>query len=207
MALSGEGRTKESDLIAAALLYAIRSDIEGDLPVLREMNFGPKELAALRALTIEELQRFGALHVHCLRITLDRDLFWPLLAHVRRELANDAVRRQLLEADAPLDMMTSLFGMGAREYTRMRRLVTTAPAIGRPPEIDDRISHALWHAWTARRKASPSGALVPGDYLALAEESGASIRAIWQLTRRWLEEQASAFAPTGRQAVSMASDR
>ncbi len=40
--------TKEADLVAAVLLYAIRCLAEGDQVALRNMRFGPQEIEALR---------------------------------------------------------------------------------------------------------------------------------------------------------------
>ena len=40
--------SKESDLVVAVLLYALRCVAEDDQHALRSMNFGPNEVAALR---------------------------------------------------------------------------------------------------------------------------------------------------------------
>ena len=40
--------TKESDLVTAILMYALRCLAEGDQIALRNMNFGPREIEALR---------------------------------------------------------------------------------------------------------------------------------------------------------------
>ena len=45
MAMEG---TKESDLVTAVLFYAMRCLAEGDQAALRNMNFGIKEIEALR---------------------------------------------------------------------------------------------------------------------------------------------------------------
>ena len=43
--------SKEAELITAVMLYAVRCFAEGDLPALKEMNFGPRELGALREIS------------------------------------------------------------------------------------------------------------------------------------------------------------
>ena len=177
--------TKESELVMAVLLYAIRCLAEGDTHALRGMHFGPEEVAALRDINLADLYRAGTLQAHCLHIRLNRNVYWPMLAHLRRERENEAVQRDLIQADAPLEMMNNLFGMGPREYTRLRRLLTAAPTIGRPPEPDEATSHALWRAWSERTQQDPTVLLTPEDYFALCAESGASMRAVWNLTQRW----------------------
>lgn len=179
--------SKEADLVAAVVLYAMRCLAEGDQHALRAMQFGPKEIEALRELTLADLQRVGALQAHCLLITLDRDVFWPMVSHLRATRESEELQRDLIQADAPLEMMRSLFGVGAREYTRLRRMLAPEPAVGRPPEPDEAVSHRLWHALSARLDPDGAGALEPEEYLELQRESGASMRAVWTLVQRWLE--------------------
>ena len=51
--------TKEADLVTAVLLYAMRCLAEGDQHALRAMQFGPKEIEALRELNLADLYRVG----------------------------------------------------------------------------------------------------------------------------------------------------
>ena len=47
--------TKEADLITAVLMYALRCLAEGDQVALRNMNFGPREIEALRGKVIRSM--------------------------------------------------------------------------------------------------------------------------------------------------------
>jgi hypothetical protein len=179
--------TKEADLVTAVLLYAMRCLAEGDQHALRAMQFGPKEIEALRELNLADLYRVGTLQAHCLAIRLDRDVFWPMIANLRATREAEEVQRDLIEADAPLEMMRSLFGVGSREYTRLRRMLALEPAVGRPPEPDEETSHKLWRALSAHLQPDADEALDPKQYLAVHEESGAPMRAIWNLAQRWFE--------------------
>jgi hypothetical protein len=109
---------KEADLTTAVLLYAMRCLAEGDQQALRAMNFGPKELDALKEMNLADLYRADTLRVHCLKIALDRTVFWPMLDNLRHQRESDDLQRELLVADAPLEMMQQLFGWSSREYTR-----------------------------------------------------------------------------------------
>ena len=179
--------TKESELVMAVLLYAIRCLAEGDQHALLVMNFGPEDVAALRELNLADLYRAGSLQAHCLAIRLNRAVYWPMLTHLRQQRESETVQRDLIQADAPLEMMRSLFGVGSREYTRLRRLLTVDPSTGRPAEPDEATSHAVWRAWSERMKEDPTASLTPEDYLALGEDTGASLRAVWNLIQRWAE--------------------
>ncbi len=179
--------TKEADLVTAVLLYAMRCLAEGDQHALRAMRFGPKEIEALREMNLADLYRVGSLQAHCLAISLDRDVFWPMLANLRATREAEELQRDLIQADAPLEMMRSLFGVGSREYTRLRRMLALEPAVGRPPEPDEETSHKLWRALSAHLKPGSDEALDAKQYLAVHEASGVSLRAIWNLAQRWFE--------------------
>jgi len=179
--------TKEADLVTAVLLYAMRCLAEGDQHALRAMQFGPQEIEALRELNLPDLYRVGTLQAHCLAISLDREVFWPMIANLRATREAEELQRDLIQADAPLEMMRSLFGVGSREYTRLRRMLALEPAVGRPPEPDEETSHKLWRALSAHMQPDADEALDPKQYLTVHRESGASMRAIWNLAQRWLD--------------------
>ena len=176
--------SKEADLVMAVMLYAVRCFAEGDLNALKEMNFGPKELGALREISMGDLFRAGELTTHCLQVRLDRAVYWPMLDHLRRERETEEIQRELVQTDAPLEMMQALFGTSAHEYTRLRRLLTVNPTFGRTPEADEVQSATLWEAWQALGP-EVSINMMPTDYLALYRTTGISPRIIWNLVQRW----------------------
>ena len=179
--------TKEADLVTAVLLYAMRCLAEGDQHALRAMQFGPQEIEALRELNLADLYRVNSLQAHCLAIHLDREVFWPMIANLQATREAEELQRDLIQADAPLEMMRSLFGMGSREYTRLRRMLALEPAVGRPPEPDEETSHKLWRALSAHVQPDADEPLNPKQYLMVHKESGAPMRAIWSLAQRWLD--------------------
>lgn len=177
--------SKEADLTTAVLLYAMRCLAEGDQQALRAMNFGPKELEALKEMNLSDLYRADALRVHCLKIGLDRAVFWPMLEHLQRQRETEDLQRTMIVADAPLEMMQQLFGLSSREYTRWRRLLTLAPSVGRPSEPSEEDTHKLWYAWEDRKKIRGDNPLIAPDYLVLQQETGIGLRATWLLVQRW----------------------
>ena len=179
------GSTKESDLITAVLMYAVRCLVEGDQAALRSMNFGPREIEVLREMNLADLYRVESLRAHCLEIGLNRDVYWPMIEHLRRQRESEELQQVLIAADAPLEMMQTLFGVGSREYTRLRRMLTVDPSVGRPPEPDEASTHKLWNAWVQRADRDENGTLSPAEYLAIHRETQIPMRAIWNLTQRW----------------------
>ncbi len=177
--------TKEADLVTAVLLYATRCLAEGDQHALRSMNFGPEEIDALQELNMEDIYRAGSLQSHCLYIRLNRQVYWPLMTHLRRQREVEQLERDLVRIDAPFEMMQSLFRLSPRDYTRLRRLLVVDASVGRPPVPDEGASHDLWHAWQKLTDHDASTPLKPEEYLALHEQTDAPMRAIWDLTQRW----------------------
>jgi hypothetical protein len=179
--------TKEADLITAVLMYAMRCLAEGDQAALRHMNFGIKEIEALREMRVADLYRVESLRAHCLEIALNRQVYWPMIEHLSEQRTMEDTIQALTAADAPQEMMQVLFGVNPRDYTRLRRTLLVDPAVGRPPELDEASSHRLWEAWSGRVNGEASGLLTGDQYLDIQGETGLSMRAIWNLTQRWAE--------------------
>ncbi len=179
--------TKEAELVTAILMYAMRCLAEGDQAALRNMNFGVKEIEALREMRVADLYRVESLRAHCLEIVLNRQVYWPMIEHLSMQRAMEETIQTLISADAPQEMMQILFGLNQRDYTRLRRTLLVDPAIGRPPELDEESSHRLWEAWSSRVEGEESGLLAPEQYLAIHGDTGLSMRAIWSLTQRWAQ--------------------
>ena len=95
--------TKEADLVAAVLLYAIRCLAEGDQAALRNMRFGPKEIEALREMNLSDIYRIESLRAHCLEIALNRQVYWPMVEHLRQQRESEETLHSLIAADAPQD--------------------------------------------------------------------------------------------------------
>ena len=179
--------TKEADLVTAVLMYAMRCLAEGDQVALRDMNFGIKEIEALREMRVADLYRIESLRAHCLEIALNRQVYWPMIEHLSEQRAMEDTIQQLIVADAPQEMMQVLFGLSPRDYTRLRRILLVDPSIGRPPELDEASSHQLWEAWSSQVDGEESGLLTPAQYLTIHEVTDLSMRAIWGLTQRWAQ--------------------
>ena len=181
-------QSKEAELTTAVVLYAVRCLAEGDQMALRTMKFGPKELAALRELSLADLYRIETLQTHCLSIELNRHVFWPTIEQLKQQRQSEELQQALIAADAPQDMMRALFGMSAREYTQWRRTLTVAPSVGRPAELNESDNHQLWYAWESMTNDDDDESCLSGsDYLSLHQDTGLPMRAIWILTQRWSE--------------------
>jgi len=127
---------------------------------------------------------------------------WTMVGHLRRERASEGLQQELIESDAPFEMMQTFFGLSSRGYSRLCRFLAAAPAVGCPREADEVTQHTLWATGTRRRKDTDADLLAPEVYLDLHRETGIGLRVIWTLTRRWTAfgdlTDAGAHASDGR---------
>ena len=178
---------KESELTTAIMQYAIRCLAEGDQAALRNMNFGPREVEALREMNLGDMCHIETLRAHCLKIALNREVYWPMVAHMRNRREAGELQKELISADAAQDMMQHFYGTGSREYVRLRRMLVVESISGRPPEPNEVETQTLWDAWKQRIEGREGMLLRPEEYLTMHEETGIALRAIWSQTRRWAE--------------------
>lgn len=176
---------KETELISALFLYAVRCLAEGDQPALRSMNFGPREVEALRDMQFSDLGHLDSLRSHCLKVALDRENFWAAIGRLREWRETGELQKAMIAADASAEMMEALFGTGSREYVRLRRLFMVETVQGRPPEPSEDQVQILWKAWKAR--TGDERRLNRREYLEIHQETGISLRTIWSQTERWAD--------------------
>ena len=188
---------KESELTTAIMQYAIRCLSEGDQAALRNMNFGPREVEALSEMNLGDLCHIETLRAHCLKVALNREAYWPMVANLRNRRMAGELQKELIRADAAQDMMEHFYGTGSREYARLRRMLVVESISGRPPEPNETETQTLWDAWKEHIDGREEILLRPEDYLALHQETGIALRAIWSQTRCWADYGKLPAAVTG----------
>ncbi|MDE0249923.1 MAG: STY4526/YPO1902 family pathogenicity island replication protein [Gammaproteobacteria bacterium] len=97
--------TKEAGLVSSVFMYATRCLAEADWTALRAMRFGPREIEALREMSMADLYRIEALRGHCLEIRLDRQAWWQMIEHLRNQRKSEETLHSLVAADAPQEMI------------------------------------------------------------------------------------------------------
>lgn len=174
---------KEVSLTLATLLYATSCFNEGDWAVLRDLNFGEKEISALDSLKFKDFRSFAErLDGHVLNIQLDRERFWLILEEMQQEQAVLQLKSELVTREAPVDMMRQLFGMTDRQYTMLRRRIRRGSrGAGRPAEPDTETMDTIWRAWHHHMDGKePESA---HDWLTLSDETGTDCRTLWRFIR------------------------
>jgi len=138
-------------------------------------------------MNIGDLCHIEALRAHCLKVALDRKVYWPLVANLRKRRETQELQKALLAADAGHEMMQALYGMSGREYAHLRRMMAVRSFTGRPREPSEEDIQRLWEFWKVLVKDREEAELAPEEYLRLHEDTGIPLRAIWSQTTRWAE--------------------
>ena len=181
--------TKEGSLVSAVLMYAMRCLTDGDLRSLQHMQIGEKEVEALRELKMRDFSRIEAMKVHCLSISLNRQVFWPMIDLLKRERKNEELLNELIEKNAPFDMLHELYGFSTREYAARRRHLPSNLGQGRPQLPERKVEDELYAAWRKMVDSRDTYDLNAIDYLDLHAQTGVSIRAVWSLVSKWTREE------------------
>ncbi|MCY3859306.1 MAG: STY4526/YPO1902 family pathogenicity island replication protein [Gammaproteobacteria bacterium] len=181
--------TKEGSLVSAVLMYAMRCLAEGDLRSLQHMQFGEKEVEALRDLQMRDFSRIEAMKAHCLTVSLNRQVFWPMIDLLKRERHSEDLMNELIEKNAPYNMIHELFGMSTREYAARRRHLPSNLGLGRPQLPERDIEDGLYAAWRKLVDSRGNYELSAVDFLDLHRKTGVTIRAVWSLVSKWTREE------------------
>jgi len=176
--------TKEAQLNAAVLGYAATCLAEGELHLLTAMGWQRNDVEALQDMHLDDLQRLARLSGHFLKVTIDRDCFARILAHIRREREAEDAKRHLLENDAPMALMGALYGMTGAEYAGRRKLLGLTSGAGRVPEPNEDQDHAVWAAFKSLGKADADN-LTGNDWLTLMDRTGVPMRIIWYVVQHY----------------------
>lgn len=190
----GSSRTKEAELNYAIFAYAARCVMEGDLEALRQVGFQPGDMQVIDQLRLADLHALSASRAHALNVRVDRDALQWLVEHVRRRRTRDMLKLELLQLDAPSEMMTNLFGMTGRSYTASRETLGIVGGQGRPSSrLDDDGEEArLWHLWVALADPTRPQKLRHEDlWLVIGRELASGLRRAWNIIQQWSRDERS----------------
>ena len=148
---------------------------DGDARALRAIGIRPDQTQRILDLTTADLMRLAGMGAHCLNIQVDADALDDLFAMLDQDVDRQGLIHDCIRHDAPRAMMTELFGISNRHYTRLRTLFQVPPAVGRPRQPTAEESHEIYDQWQAS-----GGRMDPRTLLAIARELNLSLRLVWE---------------------------
>ena len=174
---------KSSDFVVALVIYAMRCVEDGDAAALARMGFGPAEVEELAALRVADIGRIVKQGAELVDVKVDRRAFSDMVRRIRAEGLAADWEQTLIRADAPFEMMARLFGTSERDYRKWRQLYAVS-STGRTPEPSEEEETRLWRVLAKRMQSARRKVLSPAEYLAVSRECGASLRTVWQQSKR-----------------------
>jgi hypothetical protein len=186
-------RSKEGELNYALFVFATRCLAEGDVEALRQIGFDPEDITVLDQLRIADLHALTAARANAINVSVDRSAFQRLIDNLYRRRTRERLKRELLRLDAPLPLMTALFGMNARQYTSQRDSIGITVGIGRPTSMLETDSEArLWRLWVLFADANNPARLRHDDlWLIIGRELPMELRSCWFAIQEWTNDPVS----------------
>ncbi|MBL1259990.1 MAG: DUF2857 domain-containing protein [Thiotrichaceae bacterium] len=170
-----------SQLAYHVMLYAIQALSEGDFKAIEDLDFTVDEVQQLSQLPVKALKHFARLSSHFLRVKTDHHCFEKMMSHLQHAIEQDALQDDLIRHEAPIAMMTSLFGMSTAEYIQRQKLLGIPPhGAGRPTLLSDEEQETVWQYW-----CNTEGKTTVERYLAVSRESKHTLRSLWSLIQSW----------------------
>ncbi len=171
----------DSQLAYHVMLYAIQALSEGDFRAIDDMGFTTDEVQKLSQLPVKALKHLARLSGHFLNVTTDHDCFEKMMSYLSHELEQDALQDDLIRHEAPISMLTSLYGMSTAEYIQRQKLLgIPAHGAGRPAQLSDEDQEIVWQCWR-----DTDGESIAQHYLAVARETKHPLRSLWSLIQSW----------------------
>jgi hypothetical protein len=182
-----DARSKEGELHLAIFVYAARCLAEGDIEALRQIGFVADDIPVLEQLRMSDLQALAASRAHALNVQIDRDALQRSLTTTYRRRTRERLRRELVQLDAPLSMMATLFGMTPREYSALRERIGVSSGVGRPKtQLDEEPAAAIWQLWVELADAAHPDKLRHDDlWLVIGRALSSPLREAWFAVQRW----------------------
>jgi hypothetical protein len=188
-----DARSKEGELNYALFVFATRCLAEGDVEALRKIGFGPEDIPVLDQLRIADLHALTASRANAVNVSVDRAAFQHLIDHIYRRRTRERLKRELLRLDAPLPMMSALFGMNPRQYTALRDSIGITIGIGRPTSLLEADAEArLWRLWVLFADVNNPVRLRHDDlWLIVGRELPTDLRSCWFAIQQWSQDAVS----------------
>lgn len=191
----GYERTKEADLLMAVIHYATRCLAEGDLRALNDIGFRAQDLAALENMTLADIHALSFAKANALVIQIDREVLRWQVERVLRSRHRQRLENDLLQAEAPHDMMRHLFGWNLRKFMARRTQlgIKLKTGCGRPRRLSPQAEESLWNLWLHLAHGERPGDLRTDDLWLLVARAwrDAGLRDAWQAIQRWSQEKNS----------------
>jgi hypothetical protein len=176
--------------ISASLRYITERIHEEDLSALWEMGLDQVTIDEFRDLRMMDwnriISRFPQRNVGLsakegeILIGVDLTALIRLVRHVNAERRNERVLDELIQANAPYELVSSYFGISTRQFAQRRKLFGLQ-GTGRIRAPEDGVVEAVWSECSKVLRGRSPCALSPRDLLLLHRKTGEDLRVVWRV--------------------------
>ncbi|WP_162622890.1 STY4526/YPO1902 family pathogenicity island replication protein [Salinisphaera orenii] len=171
---------KDYEIMRAGLHYLMDCVRDRDWKTLHDYGFRDDHIQVLQRITVRDLsflnQYITPQHLH---VQINPEGLVMLVARMQQVRATEDLKHECVRRDAPVDMMSHLFGMNGREYTTLRRTLSRPTNSGRPPQPDTHTLDAIWFAWQ-KHCGGHNWPATAADWLALADSAEVDLGVVWR---------------------------
>lgn len=176
--------------IKASLRYITERLHEDDLSALWELGLDQASIDEFRELRMVDWNRIVSrfpqpsvgLSAKEGRISIGIDLtaLTRLVRHINAERQNERVLDELIQANAPYELVSSYFGISTKLFAQRRKLFGLQ-GTGRIPEPEPEVIEAIWTECSKLLRGRSPNALSPTDLLLLHRRTGQDLRVVWRV--------------------------
>lgn len=173
----------------AILNQAIVFIREGNMSRAKSLGFTEGELRELRRLSASDLEELAREKQTICRFQVDHEMLHARIRRLTQDQDREGQIDRCLELGASVAMMATFFGLTPNDVSTRRLMLNLETRPGRqalPPEAEE---HEAWHRWQAISSDAKDSLRAPEDLtgmIALAEETGLTLTAIWSLVKGWV---------------------
>jgi hypothetical protein len=186
-----ESRThRDRCWISASLRYITERIHEDDLSALWEMGLDQTTIDEFRELRMMDwnriISRFPQRNVGLsakegeILIGVDLAALIRLVRHVNAEHQNERVLDELIQANAPYELVSSYFGITTKQFAQRRKLFGLQ-GTGRIRVPEHGVIEAVWSECSKVLRGRSPCALAPRDLLVLHRRTGEDLRVVWRV--------------------------
>ena len=173
---------KEAELNNAILLYICECQVSGDFMALRSLGISTDIQDELRTMTIQEVLHTAHIKASFIKnIEIDGAILANLIKRASSEKKSQFILDQLIQRGAPLQLVQSLEGITAMEFSTLRKM-QNIDFRGRTqlPTMDE--EEAIFKACETLRIDACRPQDISGEqWLELSKNTGLTIRLIYKV--------------------------
>lgn len=172
---------KYSDVTSTGVMSALHAYATGQRSEWEEMGFSEDEMRWLSTLTATEVMQFCAACRRMFKWGVNHQAFVIQRKLFEQQRCVGSKQETLIGLDAPVSLLTRVFGLSTTECADLRKKLNIAPKSGRPVTLTEEQQTTVWRIWK-----DTQGQEVVDRLLAIGS-TGVPLNSAWQIVNQWID--------------------